>query len=179
MDSIYGALGCSKQNLSYWESHSFSTQYRKSIYKVVYNAGCLFQMSYEEMEALANRAGLSLSKHEDGLSAVRKKYTGLIKTLYENAQISERMFRHYKTKEPTKQALLAIAVSLGMSFHETDALLHKYGYCLSKSLAADMVIRWYLMLEPDCRSGMDLLDAINGTLYDMGFPLLMTRQGRN
>lgn len=133
-------------------------------------------MSYEEMEMLANKAGLSLSEHEDGLSAVREKHTGLIKNLYENAQISERMFRHYKTKEPTKQALLAIAVSLGMSFHETDALLHKYGYCLSKSLASDMVIRWYLTWEPEGKSSMDLLDTINGTLYDMGLPLLMTRQ---
>ncbi len=170
-------MGCSRQNLSYWENHSYSIQYRKSIYRVVYKAGAAFQMQQQEMERLANRAGLSLAEHENGLSEVRKGYTGLLKTLYESAQISERMFRLYKTKEPTKQALLAIAVSQGMSFAETEGLLRKYGYCLSKSLAADMVVYWYLTVKHHA-GGMELLAEINETLYDMGFPLLMTRQNR-
>ncbi|MDE6065066.1 MAG: hypothetical protein K2G20_10875, partial [Lachnospiraceae bacterium] len=118
-----------------------------------------------------------LAEHENGFSEVLNGYTGLLKTLYESAQISERMFRLYKTKEPTKQALLAIAVSQGMSFAETDGLLRKYGYCLSKSLAADMVVCWYLTLKHHA-GGMELLAEINETLYDMGFPLLMTRQNR-
>lgn len=64
-----------------------------------------------EMEELANRAGLSMAERNNGLAEIRKGYTGMLKVLYENAQISERMFRYYKTKEPTKQALLAITVS--------------------------------------------------------------------
>lgn len=128
------------------------------------------------MEALANKAGLSLCKHENGLLNVREEHHGLLKTLYENAYISERMFRYYKTEEPTKQALLAIAVSLDMPLEKTDALLHKYGYCLSKSLAADMVVHWHLTTDTAAK-GIHLLDTINETLYHMGLPLLMTRQG--
>lgn len=130
----------------------------------------------EEKETLANKAGLSLCKHENALSDIWTNDTVLIKTLYENACISERMFRYYKTMEPTKQALLAIAISLGMSLDETDALLHKYGYCLSRSLTADMVVRWHLTANPSALNATTILDTINQTLYDMGLPLLMTRQ---
>lgn len=173
---IYRSLGCSKQNLSYWENHSFSTQYRKSVYRVIHNAGSLFKLPAEEMECLANKAGLSLCAHENGLSHVRAKHGGLLKNLYENANISERMFRYYKTAEPTKQALMAIAVSLNMTLEETDELLHKYGYCLSKSLTADMVVCWHLSTHASAAKGSHLLDSINETLYDMELPLLMTRQ---
>ena len=133
----------------------------------------------EEIETLANRAGLSLCEHENALSGIWTNDIGLLKTLYENAYISERMFRYYKTKEPTKQALLAIAISLGMSFDEADTLLHKYGYCLSRSLAADMVVRWHLTANPSALKSTTILDTINQTLYDMGLPLLMTRQSLN
>lgn len=171
-------MGCSRQNLSYWENHSYSTQHRNSIYKVVRNAGAVFQMLPAEMEELANRAGLSMAERNNGLAEIRKGYTGMLKALYENAQISERMFRYYKTKEPTKQALLAITVSRNMSLGEINAILRKYGYCLSKSLAADMVVRWYLEKEHGLYN-VSLLSDINETLYDMGLPLLMTRRNQD
>lgn len=147
------------------------------MYHVIRNAGNLFKLPTEEMECLANKAGLSLCAHENGLSHVRLKHSGLLKNLYENANVSERMFRYYKTAEPTKQALLAIAVSLGMTLDEADELLHKYGYCLSRSLASDMVVRWYLSTYTSAAESSHLLDSINETLYDMELPLLMTRQG--
>jgi len=176
LNTIYCFLGCSKQQLFYWEHHPFSTQYRKSIWKVIHNASSLFGLTYNEKEILANKAGLSLTCHENGLLDIRCKYQGKLKNLYGNAQVSERMFRYYKTIEPTKQALQAIAVSLCLSYYEADLLLHKYGYCFSKSLANDVVAAWYLQIGRQESNGTSLLNEINETLYDMGLPLLMTRQ---
>lgn len=160
----------------YWNSHSYSTQSRKSVLKVVENAADFFELSAHELEELTNSAGLSFFKHEDGLSDLRFEYDGNLKTLYENALISERMFRYYKTKEPTKQALLAIAISLGLSIIEINCLLHQYGYCLSKSLANDMVIDWFIRNSSRYpNESATLLKEINETLDYMNFPLLMTR----
>ncbi len=142
---------------------------------MIQRAADVFELTASEMEILANKAGLSLSTHENALLEVRAHYEGMLKVLCGNAQISERMFRYYKTKEPTKQALQAIAVSLNFSVSEMDSILHKYGYCLSKSMAVDRVVEWYLTSKMERSSGPELLDEINETLYEMELPLLMTR----
>lgn len=91
--------------------------------------------------------------------------------------ISERMLRYYKEKIPTKQALLAIAVSLDIQADEIDKLLRKYGYCLSQSIAGDALIRWYTrMAKKQVQREESLLFEINGVLERMELPLLMTRQ---
>lgn len=91
--------------------------------------------------------------------------------------ISERMFRYYKEKVPSKQALLALAVSLSMREKAIDELLHKYGYCLSQSIAGDVVIRWHIRRDSGEGKGEGrILFEINEVLERMGVPLLMTRQ---
>lgn len=104
-----------------------------------------------------------------------ERYNGKLKNLSENAVISERMLRYYKKIIPTKQALLAIAVSLNCGSSETDGLLRSYGYCLSKSSAADIVVMWFINNNTYKNGGL-LLSEINIVLDDMGLPLLMTRQ---
>ena len=84
------------------------------------------------------------------------------------------MLRYYKKITPTKQALLAIAVSMNCGLSETDALLRSYGYCLSKSSAADVAVMWFI--NNIYRHGGRLLAEINIVLDNMGLPLLMTRQ---
>lgn len=85
------------------------------------------------------------------------------------------MFNYYRQHEPTKQALLSIAITLKLSLNETDRLLHKYGYCLSHSLPNDMVIMYFLETEKHSNNRSALLEEINNVLYNMDFPLLMTR----
>lgn len=85
------------------------------------------------------------------------------------------MLRYYKKITPTKQALLAIAVSLNCGLSETDSLLRGYGYCLSKSSAADIVVMWFIN-NNTYKNGSLLLTEINIVLDNMGLPLLMTRQ---
>lgn len=104
-----------------------------------------------------------------------ERYNGKLKNLSENAVISERMLRYYKKITPTKQALLAIAVSLNCGLNETNSLLRSYGYCLSKSSATDIVVMW-LINNNTYKNGSLLLAEINIVLDNMGLPLLMTRQ---
>ena len=172
---IYTSLNCSKQNLSYWERHFFSSQSRKSILKVINNAAVFFDLSFSQTENLANKAGLSLSNKENGLYELLSHYNGKLKKLYNDALISERMFNYYRQHEPTKQALLSIAITLKLSLNETDRLLHKYGYYLSHSLPNDMVIMYFLETEKHSNNRSALLEEINNVLYNMDFPLLMTR----
>ena len=69
---------------------------------------------------------------------------------------------------------MAIAIALNCSIDELRLILIKYGYCLSASIAADAVVKWYLDTYPRA-SGKDILIEINETLQCMGLPLLMTR----
>lgn len=169
-------LGCSKQNISYWGMHSYSTQSKKSIYRIINNSILLFKLSDKEAELLANSAGLSLHLNEGNLyEFLDLHYKGKIKDLYENALISERMLRYYKKITPTKQALLAIAISLNCNLSEIDELLRRYGYCISCSVISDSVVSWFINNRLE-KNGTELLLKINIVLDDMGLPLLMTRQ---
>lgn len=168
---MYLKLGCSKQNISYWKNHSYSTQAKKSIYDVIRKAAEIFGLDDKTAESLANCAGLSL-EFEGGALISYLGYSGSKTDLYKKAMISERMFWHYKTKTPTKEAILALMITLNKNCSEIDLLLHKYGYCLSDSIITDAVIKWNLKNH----HGTSHLDEINSTLSDMGLPLLMTRQ---
>lgn len=163
--------------MSYWAAHPYSTQARKSIYKVIRNAEVLFGLSETQAEALANTAGLSLFWEENGLTEyLYLNYRGKLKDLYDSALISERMFRYYRTMMPTKQALLAIAIALELQVDEIDILLHKCGYCLSQSIPCDVVVKWFVNSQSYKKAGASLLGEINMVLNEMGLPLLMTRQ---
>lgn len=105
----------------------------------------------------------------------RLNYSGKPKELCAAAGISERMLRNYKSSVPTKQALLAIVIALDFSVADIDRILRSYGYCLSKSLAGDAVVKWYVNSCRKSKNGAGLLNEINDTLEKMGLPLLMTR----
>lgn len=92
---VYLMLGCSKQNVSYWEFHSDSTQSRHSIFNVIQQAEKLFGLNNGEAEALANSAGLSLM-FDSGDLMKNLNYHGRKCDLYNGAMISERMLRYYK-----------------------------------------------------------------------------------
>lgn len=136
----------------------------------------MFGLSLGQSELLANSAGLSLQCETVNLIEALG-YQGNIRTLCERSMISERMFRYYKVKCPSKQALLALTLSLEMNEEAVDELLRKYGYCLSASIAGDVVVRWYIRQGSEKRKGgREVLFEVNETLERMALPLLMTRQ---
>lgn len=68
---------------------------------------------------------------------------------------------------------MAIALSLDMNLGELRAILKQYGYCLSESVAADMVVQWFLTHHS--KKEGKILSMVNEVLEEMGLPLLMTR----
>lgn len=174
LSDVYKMLGCTKQNVSYWSLHSYSTQAKKSLYSIIDKSAELFELTDDEKENLANSAGLSL-QYAGGELIELLGYKGKKKKLCQRAMISERMLRLYKYETPTKQALIALAVSLDKTCDEIDELLHRYGYCLSDCVIGDLVVKWYLT-EFTARINNSLILLINETLAEMSLPLLMTKQ---
>ncbi len=176
---MYLKLGCSKQDISYWNYNPGSTKVginKNKKLSVIRRASVLFGLTEEESEALANKAGLSLYFGETGLVELLYNYTGKYRDLLDRASVSERMFQYYRSgRVPTKQALLAITISLGLSSAVTEHLLNNYGYCLSKSLPEDAVVRWFIENQRNYCHDVPLLFSINEALYELGLPLLMTK----
>ncbi|MCM1263466.1 MAG: hypothetical protein NC313_12180 [Butyrivibrio sp.] len=152
---------------------------KKLKYNVIRNAADLFGLDECAAETLANSGGLSLKERPDFnlhlVNLIREKSRH--KKLYEYAQISERMFQRIKNgRKPTKESLIAIAVSLELGLDETKGLLNMAGYALSEAIAWDVVIKT-LILELESTDNYEgALIRINDVLYDMGLPLLMTRE---
>lgn len=176
LSDVYEYLGCTKADISRWSSNPFTTQavIKKHKLNVVRSAAVLFDLSEDLAESLANKAGLSLRIHENVLAELLENCGSAKRRLIYHSAVSERMIQYYISgKDPTKQALLAIAICLGMREAEIKDLLGKYGYCLSASLANDVVVRWYLC--NGIGAAQSLLAGINETLDDLGLPLLMTK----
>lgn len=152
-------------------------QKKKSKYQVVQNASVLFQLTNPETEALANKAGLTLyfyRNFSEVLKGILQKYDIKGNSCYKKANISERMYQYIMNgRNPTKETVLALAISLGFQLEETELLLKSAGYIFSKSLPNDMVILYLLTHPEECKA--PLLYYINEVLQDLEMPLLMTR----
>ncbi len=68
---------------------------------------------------------------------------------------------------------MAISLSLNINLDDLRVILKKYGYCLSESVAADMVVKWFVTYRND--GGGNILFMVNEVLEEMELPLLMTR----
>lgn len=68
---------------------------------------------------------------------------------------------------------MAIALSLDMSLDELQTVLKKYGYYLSESVVADMVVKWFFTYRNN--EGKKILHMVNEVFEEMELPLLMTR----
>ena len=167
MLKICTLLGCSKQQLSYWQVNPYSTSpiYTKTKITVIQKAQKLFSLTSGQAEDLANRAGLTLERPRSFcLSEVLTRF---------HINYTERMFFYYQNGEHiTKESLLALAVSLCLTADESDMLLRRYGFCLSRSMPVDAVVAWFLR----CDSRMIGVNPINEVLYELGLPLIGTKE---
>lgn len=174
---VYERLGFTKTDLSRWSGNPYTTHATVKEHKlrVVRSAQALMGLSAEEAEKLANRAGLSLCEPEDVLVDLLRSCSRQQKRLIATYAVSERMLQYYgRGKTPTKQALMSIAVLMGMKEDQTQRLLNGYGFCLSKSLISDAVVRWFTQTNYK-NNTVDMLNDINETLERMGLPMLMTK----
>lgn len=179
LEDVYLILGVKKQAVSWWKNHPYSTQTRESKKRVIYSCARVFNLNAEEAELLANKAGLSLFYDHDFCGYFHQLLAGKrgrYKSICEAANVSERMFQYIKSKKkPSKETLLAIAISLGLGIDEIQLLLKKAGYVLSASLPNDAVVYWFLSGERKADGNIPVLFHINEVLADLKLPLLMTR----
>ncbi|MGL4549223.1 hypothetical protein [Eubacterium aggregans] len=152
-------------DLTLWKKNSCSTQAMCKLAKlrVVQRLIQFSDLTVAEGEVLANKAGLSLCQEKRGFEEILVGHRGKFCDLLKEAAISERMFQYYCSgKVPTKQALLALVIALDLPVEEIEQTLCQYGYCLSRSLPNDQIIRFYLE-NSQVRGGM-LLSCINEVL---------------
>ncbi len=179
INDAYNMLGCSKDNISRWKHNPCSTHAsaRRLKLSVVQKTASVFQLTEQEAENLANMAGLSLCKRQSSLETFLARSNQKIHVMLEKAGVSERMFQYYRAgKDPSKQSLLAIAISLELPLEEIQELLRMYGYVLSESLPNDAVVLWFLKNYQNTASqNISLIYSINDILQEMQLPLLMTK----
>ena len=175
--AVYEQIGCTKTDISRWRYNPCSTHAasQKAKYIVIRKAAKVFEMTEEEEEALANKAGLSMVSEDRKLKEIVQGYHGKRCDLLAAAGVSERMFQYYlRGKTPAKQALLSILIVLDLPCKKIDNVLRTYGYCLSRSLPNDVVVLWFLEHRKEERAA-SLLISINMVLDTMELPLLMTK----
>lgn len=89
--------------------------------------------------------------------------------VYHRACMSRQLFNkiiNTPDYRPTKNTALQLAVGLQLDVAQTQKLLGKAGYALSRSSKSDLVVEYFL------RRGEYSIVAINTALYDCGLPLL-------
>ena len=181
LEEVYRHFNCTKVDIFRWQNNPCSTHAttKAAKLKIVHRIAEILSMEEADMENLANKAGLSVEPRSNGLLVAMEHYHGKYADLQKKAAVSERMFQYYMSnkKEPTKEALLAIAIVLHLGESDIEKLLKSYGYCLSKSLPNDAVIQYYLQ-HRDQKSDLQLLETINEKLFELALPVLMTKNYR-
>lgn len=146
---------------------------------VIFSAKKIFDLTEDRTEILAKKAGIHLYIDEDFSDYLKNIVMNKKKVLkkLKDEVISERMLNYFfNGKIPNKPSLLAIAVVLELNLEETELLLKKAGYTLSKSIYFDIVVKKYIKETENGKNGGGKIEEINEILYNLSLPMLMTRE---
>ena len=91
--------------------------------------------------------------------------------VYRRAEISRQLFHKIisnRDYQPTKDTAVQLAIGLKLDLAQTQLLLEKAGYALTRSSKMDIVIQYYIERQTYN------VKFINEALYDCGLPLLKT-----
>jgi O-acetyl-ADP-ribose deacetylase (regulator of RNase III) len=116
-----------------------------------------------------------LSQHEKTFSEylldLLMEREGKDSEVYKRAEISRQLFSkilNNRNYQPTKSTVIQLAVGLELDLPQTQKLLEKAGYALTRSSKADLVVEYCIMHK------YYNVTFINVALYDSGLPLLKT-----
>ena len=96
---------------------------------------------------------------------------GKVSEVYKRAEISKQLFSNILNREdyqPTKNTVIQLAIGLQLDLPQTQKLLDKAGYTLTRSSKRDLAIRYCIEHK------MYNVTFINEALFDCGYPLLST-----
>ena len=119
-------------------------------------------------EILRQQQESSLSEH---LRDLLRERTGTDSEVYKRAEISKQIFSNILNNEnyhPTKSTMIQLAIGLELDLAQTQKLLEKAGYALTRSSKADLVVEYCI------RQKIYSVTFINEALWDSGLPLLST-----
>ena len=111
------------------------------------------------------------STFTESLLDLLRERAGKDSEVYKRAEISKQLFskilsnRDYK---PTKDTAIQLAIGLQLDLAQTQKLLEKAGYALTRSSKADLVVQYYIERK------IYSVSFINEALSDCGLPLLKT-----
>lgn len=91
--------------------------------------------------------------------------------VYRRAEISRQLFHkiiNKKDYQPTKSTAIQLALGLRLNLAQTQKLLEKAGYSLTRSSKTDLVVQYFI------ERGEYSIVTVNTALYDCGLPLLKT-----
>jgi len=191
---IYALLGVSWQTVYKWsDPYSSSPAYdarMKTKHKLIRNAVNLFSLTHEQTRQLATKIGITVDFLQESESTTQSNeafadhFNNLLLTyphkesqLAKDALISERMFNHIKHgKHLSKNAILALLITMGLDSLNIQKALAKAGFTLSLAIPSDVVILWLLDNQAIPATGAKRLDFVNQTLDDLGLPLVESRE---
>ncbi len=100
-----------------------------------------------------------------------KERRGKDSEVYKRAEVSKQLFSKILNNpdyQPTKSTVIQLAIGLQLDLPQTQKLLGKAGYALTRSSKADLVVQYYIERE------IYSVAFINEALFDCGLPLLKT-----
>mgnify|MGYP002623981107 CR=1 FL=1 len=121
-----------------------------------------------DLETLLKSAESTFSEHVLDLLKERDEKDP---DVYRRAEISRQLFHKIisnKDYQPTKSTAIQLAIGLRLDLTETQKLLKKAGYALTRSSKMDLVVQYFI------EHGEYSIVAVNLALYDCGLPLLKT-----
>ena len=122
-------------------------------------------------DALKDYLAQSESTFSEHLRDLLIERNGKDSEVYKRAEVSKQLFSKILSSrdyQPTKSTAIQLAIGLQLDLNQTQKLLDKAGFSLTRSSKADLVVQY--CIERQIYS----VTFINEALYDCGLPLLKT-----
>ena len=121
-----------------------------------------------ELEGILRGSEITFSEY---LLDLLRERGGRDSEVYRRAEVSRQLFSKILSNrdyQPTKSTAVQLAIGLQLDLNQTQKLLEKAGFALTRSSKADLVVRYCI------EHGIYSVTFINEALYDCGLPLLKT-----
>lgn len=163
-----------------YASEKLLNEYRRGVYQADRAEAAVYMGLIEEEVWLQSEEISSAAAIDDLIGELDEPFAKMLLRLidskgktdvevYKRANLSRKLFskiRSVKGYMPSKRTALALSVALELSLDETDDLLRRAGYALSRSQMSDVIIEYFII------NGRYDIFEINEVLFKYDQPLL-------